>query len=348
LQASLHLHGTGQGQTVAIVDAYDNPYIQRDLTRSSKQFGLPPPCTASVTTGCFHLSVVHPYGFAGVDPGWALESSLDTQMVHAMAPEASIVLVEAHDSSLVRMFEAVDYAAGLKASVISNSWGLSEFSGQTSGDGHCALAHSLCVFSTGDSGNPGQYPAYSPYVLSVGGTTLSLTSAGAVDFEVGWCCSVLFSGATGGGVSQYESRPAYQDKVNPYQGRGTPDVSFDADPFTGVAVYDTVGLFGQNGWFQVGGTSVGAPAWSGIVAVVDQLRATAGKPPLVGAGFQAQTLLYNLAGATGFGDITVGADNATQCAGLPVQACQAQPGYDLVSGWGSPRPGIDIALAAAR
>jgi subtilase family serine protease len=123
-------------------------------------------------------------------------------------------------------------------------------------------------------------------------------------------------------------------------------VSFDADPYTGVAVHDTVGLDGQNGWFEIGGTSVGAPAWSGIIAAADQLRAQAHKAPLQGAGFQAQDLIYGMSHATVFGDITTGVDNAIECTS-PVQVCQAQPGWDFVTGWGSPRPGIDTALASA-
>jgi hypothetical protein len=358
LRAYLHLTATGAGQSVAIVDAFDNPYATRDITAYSKQFGLPLPCTKTSTaqSGCFHFTVVHPYGFAGASASWALESDLDTQMVHAIAPQASITLVEAYNASLpgVDLDQAIDYAAALKPApaAISNSYSTPEFAGESVGDQHCGLARSLCVFSAGDSGNPGGYPAYSPYVLAVGGTTLELGPDGRPGLEAGWCCGSAYNrGAGGGGVSQYESRPAYQDGVNPYQGRGIPDVSFDADPETGVAVYDTFGLDGQNGWFEVGGTSVGTPAWSGIVAAADQLRAAFGQVPLHGAGFQAQQLIYSMAHQFGFADITQGANNFDQCnaaLGTPAQACQATRGYDLVTGWGSPRPGIDSALALAR
>jgi subtilase family serine protease len=350
LRAYLRLRGTGAGQSVAIVDAYDNPYATRDIKIYSKQFGLPLPCPAKGSVpGCFRFSVVHPDGFAGVNASWAMESDLDVQMVHAIAPQASITLVEAYDATN-SLYEALDWAAGQNPApaVISDSWGSAEFAGETSADQHCALSATLCVFSAGDTGNPARYPASNPYVLAVGGTTLQLSPAGQVQSEAAWCC--VSNDAGGGGVSQYESRPAYQDQVNPYQGRGTPDVSFDADPYTGVAVHDTVGLDGQNGWFEIGGTSVGAPAWSGIVAAADQLRATAHKAPLAGAGFAAQKLIYGMPHHLGFGDITHGVNNVTQCnaaAGTPVTACQAHPGYDLVTGWGSPRPGIDTALASA-
>jgi subtilase family serine protease len=356
LRAYLRLHGTGAGQTVAIVDAYDNPYATRDIRIYSKQFGLPLPCPATGSVpGCFRFSVVHPYGFAGADPGWALESDLDVQMVHAIAPQASIVLVEAYDNSTTSLFQAIGYAAALKPSpeVISNSWGAAEFGAETTADGRCDLAGTLCVAAAGDGGNPGLYPAYDPYVLSVGGTTMALSPSGRVQSEAAWCCGagVGDNNATGGGVSQYEPRPAYQDAVNPYQGRGIPDVSFDADPYTGVAVHDTFGVNGQNGWFEVGGTSVGTPAWAGIVAAADQLRAQLGRPPLAGAGFEAQELIYRMRHARVLADITQGINNLYQCnatLGTPVTACQAHRGYDLVTGWGSPRPGIDAALALGR
>lgn len=349
LRSYLQLSGTGKGQTVAVVDAFHNPYATQDLATFSRQFGLPLPCTQGGKSGCFSFSSVQPFGVSATDPGWALESDLDVQMVHAIAPEASIVLVEARDSSLLSLSQAIDYAAGLKGvRVISNSYGLNEFDGETALDTHCALASALCVFSAGDGGNPGLYPAYDPHVLAVGGTTLALTPSSGVDLEVGWCCN---QAATGGGVSAFEPRPAYQDQVSSFGHRGIPDVSFDADPLTGVPVYDTAGLVRsdgslQNGWFQVGGTSVGAPAWAGIVAAADQLRAKAKQPVLAGASFQAQRLIYGMPHPA-FRDITIGVDNRLRCT-TPVETCRAQPGYDFVTGWGSPGPGIDTTLAAAR
>jgi hypothetical protein len=352
LRGLLGLHGTGAGERVAIVDAYDNPYAERDITAFSKQFGLPLPCAAGkqASSGCFTFSRVHPYGFDGVDAGWALESDLDVEMVHAIAPQASITLVEAYDATTISLYQAIKYAGSLTPapSAISNSWGEPEFSGEAQGYPACALTKTLCVFAAGDNGNPGQFPAYDPSVLAVGGTTLSLSADGKPGMEVAWCCTdPLNPGAGGGGVSKYEVRPAYQNGLNPYLGRSIPDVSFDADPDTGVPVYDTMGLNDQNGWFEVGGTSVGTPVWSGIVAVADQLRVAAGRPPLAGAQFQALDLLYSQARhhAPGFSDITAGADNMIECTS-PVRSCQAHPGFDEVSGWGSPRPGIDETLAS--
>lgn len=327
LRGYLHLSGSGAGQTVAIVDAFDDPYATSDINTYSAYFGLPLTCTKTRTTRCFHLRVVHPFGIGGLDPGWALEESLDVAMVHAIAPLASIVVVEAHDDTIGSMFRALGYAAGLHPAVISNSWGLSaEVPGETAYDHYCRLASGVCTFATGDDGNPGTYPAYNPAVIAVGGSSLSLTATGAVLSETAW-------DSTGGGLSAYEPRPAYQDKVNPYAHRGIPDVSFDADP--GVAVYASV----DGGWVDVEGTSIGAPAWAAILAVADQLRAAHGKRPLTAAGYEAQQALYHL--RSGLYEITTGSNGS--CGAV----CNAGPGYNFVTGLGSPRRGIDTALAAA-
>jgi subtilase family serine protease len=338
LRAYLRLRGTGAGQTVAIVDAYDNPYAAGDLNTYSAQFGLPRTCPAGQAAQAgqraakfFSFRRLHPFGIGGIDVGWALEESLDIEMVHALAPLASIDLVEAKNDETTSMFKALGYAAGLHAVVISNSYGFGkEFTGETGYDHYCQLTTAVCVYATGDSGHPGGYPAYNPSVIAAGGTTLTLTSSGTVTAETAW------SGG-GGGVSKYEPRPPYQSAtINPYPNRGIPDVSFDANPDTGVAVYSTV----NGGWYEVGGTSVAAPAWSGILADADQLRAAAGTGPLTAAGYQAQRALYGL--AEGLGDITKGSNGG--CG----KVCQAGPGYDFVTGLGSPRPGIDTALAAAQ
>jgi subtilase family serine protease len=343
LRAYLQLAGTGAGQTVAIVDAYDDPYAQHDITTYSKQFGLPLPCTKKRTTGCFSFQAVHPFGLGGINTDgqdWTLEQSLDVDMVHAMAPQASIVLVEARNSN-AGLYRALGYAAGLHPAVLSLSWGGTESAGETKRDHYCQLATGVCTASAGDNGYPGGYPAYNPAVVAVGGTTLNLTLAGTVTSETAWSLNSCSSGgATGGGVSAYEPRPAYQDQVNPYPNRGTPDVSFDANPCTGVAVYTTA----DGGWIEVGGTSAGSPAWAGILASADQLRAAAGKPALTSAGYAAQQALYGLAtGQDGrpLYDVTSGSNGS--CGAV----CTAGPGYDFVTGLGSPRPGIDTALAAA-
>jgi subtilase family serine protease len=340
VQAYLGLHGNGAGQQVTIVDAYDDPYITSDVNTFSSQFGLPLTCgSTGAGSNCFNFTVSDPDGFAGIDTGWGLETSLDVEMVHAIAPEASITLMEAYDDTVGSLFTAIDNAAATSPDAISNSWTFdsTEFTGETAYDSHCELTNSVCVFSSGDSGNPASYPATSPYVLAVGGTTLTLGSGGSVSSETAWDLS-------GGGISYIEPKPSYQDAVNPSAYRATPDVSFDADPNTGVPVYDSEESSTDGHWFEVGGTSVGAPAWSAILAVADQLRAQAGKPPLTEADFGVQNAVYSVQYGDGLYDITQGSNGIVSLCGTQ---CEAGPGYDDVTGLGSPRPGIDTALAAA-
>jgi Subtilase family len=330
VQSYLGLHGDGAGQTVAVVDAPGNPDIAADVDQFSQQFGLPQVCSSVVTTGCFDFTVDTPDGTGTVDPGWGLETSLDIEWIHAIAPRASIVLVESADAGLASMFKAVAAAAQLKPDAISMSWGESgEFTDETYYDHFCRLADSLCVVSAGDYGFPGSYPAYNPSVLAIGGTSLQLGSDGSVVSETAWSDG-------GGGQSYVEPTPAYQDGVAA-GGRGTPDVSFDADPATGVAIYDSTPDNGQSGWFQVGGTSVGAPVWSAILATTDQLRAATGTAPLNTA--TAHQAVYGSTSA--LGDVVSGSNG--QC---PV--CTAGTGYDFVTGLGSPRNGLDATLAATR
>jgi subtilase family serine protease len=332
----LGLTGDGSGQTVAVVDAYRDPSIKSDVNTFSTQFGVPRVCgTAGAGRQCFNFRVTAPDGTAGQDPTWALEASPDVEWIHAIAPKATVRLVDAHDASFASMWAAVTDAAALAPAAISMSWGDSagEFSGESFYDWHCRLAHSVCVAATGDFGHPGEYPAYNSRALAVGGTTLQLGSGGTVDSEVAWSGS-------GGGLSYFEPKPAAQKSVSPGSHRGIPDVSFDADPNTGVAVYDSVPFEGQTGWFMVGGTSLGAPSWSAILAAADQLRVAAGKSPLASADGQAARAVY--ASSSALGDITTGPPNG-RCPG----ECHAGPGYDLVTGLGSPRAGVDRALAAA-
>lgn len=321
IQSYLGLKGNGSGQTIAIVDAYDDPNIASDLNTFNSTFGLPPANFTKAT----------PQGLPNTNSGWALEISLDVEWAHAVAPNANILLVEAKSNSFSNLLSAIDYAASHGAVVISNSWGAGEFSGETSYDSHCNLSSAVCTFSSGDSGNPGGYPAYNPYVVAVGGTTLKL-SGGTVSSETAWSGS-------GGGVSQYEPKPSYQNPFNATSQRGMPDVSYDADPNTGFPVYDSVTYSGQSGWFQVGGTSAGAPQWAAIIAVADQLRVAGGGSVLTSASFAASSAVYGLAGTSALYDVTSGSNGS--CGSV----CQASPGYDFVTGLGSPRSGVDVSLA---
>ena len=340
VQGYLGLTGTGTGTTIAIVAAYNDPTITSDLATFDSTYGLAaPPSFKKVNQTGGTAS------FPVTDPNWSLEISLDVEWAHALAPAAAILLVEANSSSMNDLNVSIDYAAKQSAVVvISNSWGTTggEVSGETVYDSHCKVTTKLCVFSTGDTGNPGGYPAYSPYVLAVGGTTLNLatssTGAVSVSGETAWSGS-------GGGVSIYESRPSYQAKVNPTTYRSIPDVSYGADPATGFAVYDSTPYNGASGWFQMGGTSAGAPQWSAIVAVADQLRKAKKKAVLTAwnatsATDPTGTIFYAL--TSGLADVTTGPTNGA--CGAP---CTPGIGYDDVTGLGSPRNGIDTALAAA-
>jgi subtilase family serine protease len=340
VRASLGLTGDGSGQTIAIVDAYDHPNIISDVNVFSSTFGLPLVCgTAGADAlNCFNLTKVTPQGKTRTEAGWGLEIALDVEWAHAVAPKAAILLVEAKTNSFTNLFSAIDYAAQQGAVVISNSWGATEFASELSYDSRCRLAAAVCTFASGDAGNPGLYPAYSPYVVAVGGTTLALTSTGAVTSETAWIGS-------GGGVSLYEPPTPYQTsyKSGPYAftRRAIPDVSYNGDPGTGVAVYDSVPYKGNAGWFQVGGTSAGTPQWAAVIAVADQLRSAAGKAPISSYSLQASSSLYSLLGASSLFDIQWGSNGS--CG----EVCTAAAGYDAVTGLGSPRPGIDTGLASS-
>ncbi|MGZ4357850.1 MAG: S53 family peptidase, partial [Gaiellaceae bacterium] len=252
----------GLGQTIAIVDAYDDPTAESDLAMFSGQFGLPPCTTAN---GCFtKVNQTGGTSYPRKDAGWALEISLDIQWAHAIAPGATILLVEASSNSFANLLAAEDYARG-NAQYVSNSWGGSEFSGESSYDSHFAQSGVSFFVSSGDSGLPAQYPSASPNVISVGGTTLNFSS-GTFTTETGWSGS-------GGGCSVYETATSAQSSFSEYGQvncggrRSTPDVSLDADPASGVSVYDTTRYQGQAGWFRVGGTSASSPMWAGRSAV---------------------------------------------------------------------------------
>ncbi len=311
--------GTGKGETIAIVDAYNDPNIQSDLNTFDTEFGLPATTVIRVNeTGGASLPSSDPTG------GWELEESLDVEWAHAIAPQASIMLVEASSANDTDLLAAVQYAAA-RANVVSMSWGGNEFSGEQAYDS-ADFAHSGVVYvaSAGDSGAPAEWPAASSNVLSVGGTALTLGTGNAWSSETGWSDG-------GGGPSAYETQPLYQAGVvtQTSTARATPDVAYDASPSTGVGVYDSVPYEGETlGWIEVGGTSAGAPQWSALVAIADQGRALSGQSPLDSSGpQQVMTALYK--NPADFHDITTGTS-----VGSPRYS--AGPGYDYVTGLGSP------------
>jgi subtilase family serine protease len=253
----------GAGQTSALVDAYDAPTIAANLTSFSTQFNLPACTTAN---GCF--TKVNQAGgstYPAATSGWDLEISLDVEWAHALAPSAKIMLVEASSASYANLFTAVTYAAK-HAQYVSMSWGGTEFSGETTYDANFALTPSVSFFAaSGDSASEVIYPSTSPNVVSVGGTTLTVTSAtGAWKSESAWSTA-------GGGCSTVEKATAAQKAFPTYDQAGatcagrraTPDVSLDANPQSGVAVYDSKRLStGAVGWIQVGGTSASTVFWA--------------------------------------------------------------------------------------
>jgi subtilase family serine protease len=320
----LALSQPGLGKTIAIVDAYIAPNITTDLTTFDTKFGLP----------TINLTVI-PDGATRSDPsgGWELETALDVEWAHAVAPYAKIVLVEAANDAVnstdvpTALLHSVSLAASstVGANVVSMSWGLPEFKAETSYDSTFNVPGVTFVASAGDNGAGTIWPAVSPNVVSVGGTTLTATSTSGVYTETAW-------NGGGGGVSTYESAPAYQGssfidseltlQVSSAK-RTSPDVSFLANPNTGVAVYDS----GDGGWFVVGGTSAGAPQIAATVALADQL----GKTSLS----SAQTLAATYSEQADFYDITSGTNGYA-----------AGTGYDLASGLGSPIANLCVPALA--
>lgn len=312
--------GDGSGQTIAIVDAYDAPTIAQDLKTFDAAFGLPDPpqfTKVSQTGGT---------NYPRVDAGWALETSLDVEWAHAIAPGAKILLVEAKSNSLSDLLTAVDYARKQPGvSVVSMSWGAREFRTETWYDGTfmTPTGHAGVTFvaASGDTGAPPIWPAISPNIVAVGGTSLSISTVGTAASESGWSGS-------GGGISMWEPKPAYQSQITLYRyARLGPDVSYDANPTTGFAVYDSTKYLGHVGWIRVGGTSAGAPQWAGLFAIVNQGRALAGQSPLA----SASQALYSLP-SSDFRDVTSGSN-----------FYQAGKGFDLVTGLGSPIANFVIA-----
>lgn len=313
----------GEGQVIAIVDAFDNPNAEADFAVFNSTFQLPACTTAN---GCFEKVYATGTKPAG-DTRWGLEIALDIEWAHAIAPKAKILLVEAGASDVASMFQAVNVAIQKGATVVSMSWGAGEWPGQTQYDAIFNVPGIAFTASSGDSGTGIIYPSSAPSVIAVGGTTLHLDSSGKYISESAWSGS-------GGGLSTVESVPAHQSQFpipnNPNKRRGIPDVSYNADPATAVPVYCTYGGFG---WSAVGGTSAGAPQWAGLIAIA---KSNATKPIT-----NLNAMLYTLAKQNYdgfFHDITTGTNGS--CG----YYCTAQKGYDYVTGIGTP---IGTALIPA-
>lgn len=305
---------------IAIVDAYDQPNILYDLQTYSTTFQLPqlPNCSGTIAnskTPCFKkVSQTGTTKYPKTDAGWALEISLDVEAAHAMCENCSILLIEATSPTNSNLLKAVDTAVGLGATIVSNSYGSGESSTEkTSYDKHFNLPGTAIFASSGDNGYGVSYPAASQYVIAVGGTQLNLTSTGAYSSESAWSDG-------GSGCSSYETKPLWQHDTG-CKKRSVADVSADADPTSGAAVYDSVTYEGQKGWFKIGGTSLASPLVAGIFATSVHLPSTE----------QTGTFIYGLS-TSHFHDITTG--NNGSCS--PFYLCKAAKGYDGPTGLGSP------------
>ncbi len=314
----------GTGQTIAIVDAYDDPMIARDLRTFNAVEGLP-------NSPFIKIALGNP----PVDPIWAGETALDVEWAHALAPRATILLVEAASSSSTDLLAAVDVARTYPGvGAISMSWGGGEFTTEGSNDSHFTtpaghiggfsfpgkprpLAGGITfVAASGDNGSV-EWPAASPNVLAVGGTTLRTDSAGNYLGESSWSQS-------GHGLSAFETAPPWQ----PGGKRSTPDVSYDGDPASALLVYNSQpDAHGAVGWFRVGGTSAGAPQWAALIALADQARAGAG----IGSLANAQAALYALPAADFYG-------NSAPAGAL------AAAGYNPLIGLGSPHANLVVGV----
>jgi kumamolisin len=250
---------------IAIVDAFHYPTALADFNTFAQQFGLPVETSKNATAATnkvFQVVYTGKKQPAG-DCGWNQEEALDIEWAHAVAPKAKIVLIEAASSSFNDLLKAVDLANSLAASAngniqVSMSWGGSEFSGEGGFDSHFNNPTVAYLAASGDTGGKTIYPGTSPFVVAAGGTSLTF-SGGVISGETGWSGS-------GGGTSPYVGHLSpEQDGILTGKNRSTPDISFDADPATGVSVYDSTKCGGLTGWMVFGGTSVASPALAGIV-----------------------------------------------------------------------------------
>ena len=314
-----NLTAGGGGGTIAIVDAFDFPTAANDLSVFSSTLGLPamPDCGSNGNVApCFRKVFA-----AGRKPrancGWGQEAALDIEWAHAMAPNARIVLVEAATNSFANLFAAVDVATAQVATgggrgEVSMSWSGSEFSTEASNDGHFQNAGVVYFVSSGDTGGVNGYPSVSPFVVSAGGTTINRNGSGQFTSETAWSGS-------GGGPSAFEPKPSYQSGVGGTDAthRSAPDFSFDANPNTGVSVFDSTTCQGFSGWLVFGGTSVSSPSLAGIVNKAGGFAAS--------STTELTTIYANRTNTADFRDIVSGTAGSFS----------AGPGYDFVTGVGS-------------
>ncbi|MET7284304.1 hypothetical protein [Streptomyces sp. NPDC005573] len=304
----------GSGLTVAVVDAYNNPNAEADLATYRSTFGLSA-CTKA--NGCFKQvsQTGSTTSLPTNDTGWAGEEALDIDMVSAVCPNCNITLVEANSANDSDLGIAENEAVSLGAKFVSNSWGGSEASSQTTEDTQYFKHPGVAItVSAGDEAYGAEYPATSQYVTAVGGTALTTASNSR-----GWSESVWHTSSTegtGSGCSAYDPKPAWQTDTGCAK-RMEADVSAVADPATGVAVYDT---YGGSGWAVYGGTSASAPIIAGVYAL-------AGTP-----GATDYPAKYPYSHTANLNDVTTGNNGTCSTSYF----CTARAGYDGPTGWGTP------------
>jgi len=355
----------GAGQTIIIIDSYGSPTIAKDLKVFDRGYGLPDPPSFTVLAP---LGTVTWDPNNSEETGWAAETTLDVEWAHAMAPGAAIVLmtspvdetegVQGLPEFLALEQYALDHHLG---NIISQSWSATEntlFSNTAGPQGPKVIQAYQAFYAgavqqqvsvlcaEGDTGSADvetdgvtyyprpvvDFPCTSPYVTSVGGTSLYLDTSGKYLYETVWNDTY---GAGGGGISQLFSEPLYQQQSLPKSAqhqlggmRGVPDISANAGCFTTVVIYSSFPGGGEPGWTYICGTSEATPVWAGIVADVNQFL---GRP----IGW-LNPILYAIGGSGQFDqigrDITVG-NNAF----VPgVSGYSAAPDWDPASGWGTP------------
>ena len=315
IRAAYGIPSTGGSGTICIVDAYNFATALNDFNVFSAQYGLPQETSTNVTASSNqHFQIVYASGKKPTNNGgWAEEEALDIEWAHAMAPNAKIVLVEASSTSTAALLQAESVAASQSGcKEVSNSWGGGEFSGESSDDSY--FTHSGVVFfaSSGDTGGAREWPAASVNVVSCGGTSLHLSGSGGYGSETAWS-------GTGCGPSAYNARPANQNVISTIVGtkRGIADISSDADPKTGVAVYDSTSYQGYVGWLVFGGTSVACPTLAGIANNHGAFQSSSNAE---------LTAIYAGLGGSHYHDVTSGTAGSFT----------AKVGWDYPTGVGSP------------
>jgi subtilase family serine protease len=312
-------------QAIAVVDAFDLPTNLNDFNVFSKEFGLPEETSTDPTLSSNQvLQVVYPQGSRPpANSSWDGEIALDMEWAHAIAPNAKIYLVECASDAVADLLEGAQFAAQQLpgVSVVSMSFGTTEYAGETQFDTIFKQPNVMFLAAAGDTPNVPTYPATSPNVISVGGTSLGYAN-GTVESESYWFENKTAGGSAG--PSTIEPRPVYQ---NPYASiigsfKGNPDVAADGDPSTGCSVYVSTEIVGAgnqpvSGWLVIGGTSLACPIVAGILDDRGNFPASSSAE---------LSLLYSLAGTGSFRDIVSGSSGKYS----------ARVGYDLCTGLGVP------------